>query len=126
MLWVAAIVLACANFMSILDLTIANVSLPNIAGGLAATSSQGTWIVTSYAVAEAIVVPLTGWLAARFGTVRVFITAMGMFGLLSALCGMAQTLAMIVAARILQGMAGGLLMPLSQTLLLRIFPKEKA
>ena len=126
MLWVAAIVLACANFMSILDLTIANVSLPNIAGGLAATSSQGTWIVTSYAVAEAIVVPLTGWLAARFGTVRVFITAMGMFGLLSALCGMAQTLAMIIAARILQGMAGGLLMPLSQTLLLRIFPKEKA
>lgn len=126
MLWVAAIVLAAANFIAILDMTIANVSIPNIAGGLAATSSQGTWVITSYAVAEAITVPLTGWLAARFGAVRVFVWAMALFGIFSALCGLANSLGLLVAARIFQGLSGGPLMALSQTLLLRIFPKEKA
>ena len=74
MLWLAAIVLAAANFVAVLDMTIANVSVPSIAGNLGATTSQGTWVITSYAVAEAITVPLTGWLAARFGAVRVFAT----------------------------------------------------
>lgn len=122
----AAMLLAAANFIVVLDTTIANVSVPNIAGGLGASSSQGTLVITSYAVAEAITVPLTGWLANRFGSVRVFITAMVMFGLCSVLCGLAPSLGSLVAFRIFQGLSGGPLMPLSQTLLLRIFPKEKA
>lgn len=126
MLIVAALTLAMANFIAVLDMTIANVSVSTIAGGLGVTNSQGTWVITSYAVAEAITVPLTGWLAARFGAVRVFVTSMALFGLSSALCGFANSLGMLVGARILQGLAGGPLMPLSQTLLLRIFPKEKA
>ncbi len=126
MLLFAAIVLASANFLAVLDMTIANVSVPNIAGSLGVSVNQGIWIITSYAVAEAIIVPLTGWIAGRFGDVRVFTTAMILFGAFSALCGMAPTLGLLVAARILQGLAGGLLMPLSQTLLLRIFPKDKA
>jgi DHA2 family multidrug resistance protein len=126
MLWLAAIVLATANFMAVLDMTIANVSVPNIAGGLGISSSQGTWVITSYAVAEAIIVPLTGWLAARFGAVRVFTTAMALFGFFSVMCGLATSLGMLVFGRVMQGLCGGPLMPLSQTLLLRIFPKEKA
>jgi DHA2 family multidrug resistance protein len=125
-LWLAALVLAAANFMAVLDMTVANVSVPSIAGNLGATTSQGTWVITSYAVAEAITVPLTGWLAARFGAVRVFATAMGLFGLASLLCGLANSLGMLVFARILQGLAGGPLMPLSQSLLLRIFPPRMA
>jgi DHA2 family multidrug resistance protein len=125
-LWLAAIVLAAANFIAVLDMTIANVSVPNIAGALGISGSQGTWVITSYAVAEAITVPLTGWLAARFGAVRVFTTAMALFGVTSLLCGMSTSFGMLVFGRILQGMCGGPLLPLSQTLLLRIFPKEKA
>jgi MFS transporter, DHA2 family, multidrug resistance protein len=125
-LWLAAIVLAAANFIAVLDMTIANVSVPSIAGSLGISSSQGTWVITSYAVAEAIVVPLTGWLAGRFGAVRVFTTAMALFGVFSALCGIAHSLGLLVLGRVLQGLSGGCLMPLSQTLLLRIFPKEKA
>ena len=126
MLWAVAIVLATANFIAVLDMTIANVSVPNISGALGATTSQGTWVITSYSVAEAITVPLTGWLAARFGAVRVFVIAMALFGAFSAFCGISTSLGMLVVARICQGFAGGPLMPLSQTLLLRIFPKEKA
>lgn len=126
MLWLAALVLASANFIAVLDMTIANVSVAAIAGGLGTSTSQGTWVITSYAVAEAITVPLTGWLASRFGAVRVFVTAMALFGIFSALCGLSTSLGMLVAARICQGLAGGPLMPLSQTLLLRIFPAEKA
>ncbi|GGY21495.1 DHA2 family efflux MFS transporter permease subunit [Paludibacterium paludis] len=125
MLWLAAFLLAAANFVVVLDTTIANVSVPTIAGGLAVSSSQGTYVITSYAVAEAVSVPLTGWLASRFGTVRVFVTAMILFGVCSVLCGLAGSLGTLVAFRVLQGLAGGPLMPLSQTLLLRIFPKEK-
>ena len=125
-LWLAAIVLAAANFIAVLDMTIANVSVPDIAGSLGISSSQGTWVITSYAVAEACIVPLTGWIAGRFGAVRVFATAMVLFGLCSALCGLSPTLGLLVTGRVLQGLSGGSLMPLSQTLLLRIFPKEKA
>jgi len=126
LLWLAAIVLATANFIAVLDMTIANVSVPTISGALGISSSQGTWVITSYSVAEAIIVPLTGWLAGRFGAVRVFTTAMGMFGVFSALCGLSGSLAMLVFGRIMQGLSGGVLMPLSQMLLLRIFPKDKA
>ncbi|WP_416425139.1 DHA2 family efflux MFS transporter permease subunit [Pseudomonas sp. App30] len=122
----AALMLAAANFVAVLDTTIANVSVPTIAGSLGASSSQGTYVITSYSVAEAVTVPLTGWLANRFGTVRTFIASLIFFGLFSALCGMANSLSMLVMFRVFQGLAGGPLMPLSQTLLLRIFPKEKA
>ena len=126
MLFVAAIVLAMANFIAVLDMTIANVSVSTISGDLGISTSQGTWIITSYSVAEAIIVPLTGWIAGRFGAVRVFTTAMMLFGMFSSLCAWSNSLEMIVFGRIMQGLSGGLLMPLSQTLLLRIFPKEKA
>src|SRR5215470_8414213 len=125
MLFVAAILLASANFIAVLDMTIANVAVPTISGSLGISSSQGTWIITSYAVAEAIIVPLTGWLAGRFGPVRVFTSAMLLFGCFSAFCGLAHSLGFLVLGRILQGLSGGLLMPLSQTMLLCIFPKEK-
>jgi DHA2 family multidrug resistance protein len=126
MLWLAAVMLAMANFIAVLDMTIANVSMPSIAGSLGISASQGTWVITSYSVAEAILVPLTGWLAGRFGAVRVFTTAMMMFGVFSALCGISTSLEMLVFGRVMQGLSGGSLMPLSQTLLLRVFPKKRA
>jgi DHA2 family multidrug resistance protein len=118
-------VLALSNFMVVLDITIANVSVPHIAGDLGISLDQGTWIITSYAVAEAISVPLTGWLAQRFGTVRVFLLAMLGFGLFSLLCGLSTSLGMIVVSRLGQGLCGGPIMPLSQTLLVRVFPPEQ-
>uniref|UniRef100_UPI000AB4FA23 DHA2 family efflux MFS transporter permease subunit n=1 Tax=Acinetobacter baumannii TaxID=470 RepID=UPI000AB4FA23 len=124
-LLLAAFVIALSNFMVVLDTTIANVSVPHITGNLAVSSTQGTWVVTSYAVAEAICVPLTGWLAGRFGTVRVFIFGLIGFTVFSFLCGLATSLEMLVFFRIGQGLCGGPLMPLSQTLLMRIFPQEK-
>lgn len=124
-LGLAAFSLALANFVVVLDTTVANVSVPHIAGGLAVSPSQGVWTITSYAVADAISVPLTGWLAARFGSVRWFITSLVGFGLFSFLCGISTSLYMLVFFRVLQGLSGGPLMPLSQTLLMRIFPKDK-
>ena len=125
MLWLAALMLAAANFIAVLNMTIANVAVPNIAGALGAATSQGTWVITSYAVGEAITVPLTGWLASRFGAVRVFTTSMVLFGVFSIICGLAPSLGILVVARVFQGLCGGPLMPLSQTLLMRIFPKDK-
>ncbi|HET6969890.1 MAG TPA: DHA2 family efflux MFS transporter permease subunit [Phenylobacterium sp.] len=124
-LYGAALLLGLANFMVVLDTTIANVSVPHIAGALAVSPSQGTWVITSYSVAEAITVPLTGWLAQRFGPVKVFTLGMAGFGLFSALCGLAPSFAMLVAFRVMQGLCGGPIMPMSQTLLLQIFPKDK-
>ena len=122
---VAAIALAFANFMVILDLTIANVAVPHIAASLGITLEQGTWIITSYAVAEAICVPLTGWVAGRFGSVRTFMASMLGFGIFSFLCGVSVSLEMLVLCRIGQGIVGAFMMPLSQTLLLKVFPPDK-
>jgi len=121
----AALLLSLANFTVVLDTTIANVSVPHIAGALAVSPAQGTWVITSYAVAEAITVPLTGWLVQRFGGVKVFVVATIGFGLFSMACGLAPSFGMLVAFRVLQGLFGGPLMPTSQTLLLSIFPKDK-
>lgn len=121
----ALLVMALSNFMVILDLTIANVSVPHIAGDLGITMDQGAWIITSYAVAEAICVPLTGWLAGRFGSVRVFVFALLGFGLMSLACGLAPTLGVLIAARIGQGIFGAPLMPITQALMIRVFPPEK-
>jgi len=123
-LWLAGLAIALANFMVVLDTTIANVLVPHIAGNLAVAPSQGIWVITSYAVAEAVCVPLTGWLTKRFGMVRVFVFGMVGFGLFSMLCGMSTSLGMLIACRIGQGFCGGPIMPLSQTILLRIFPKR--
>lgn len=121
---IAGFVLAMANFIVVLDMTIANVSIPHIAGGLAVSAQSATWVITSYAVAEAICVPLTGWLAGRFGAVRTFLFSLAGFGVFSALCGLAGSLEMLVLFRLGQGFCGGPLMPLTQTLMLRIFPKQ--
>ncbi|GAA0543206.1 DHA2 family multidrug resistance protein [Rhizomicrobium palustre] len=118
------LVLAMANFLAILDITIVNVLVPQIAGGLAVSSADGTWVITAYAVAEAIMVPLTGWLAERFGPVRVFVTGIFGFGIVSVLCGLATSLPMLIVFRILLGMCGGPLIPLSQTLLLKVVPQK--
>ena len=123
--FMAALALGAANLTVVLDLTIANVSIPHISGDLGISPSQGTWIITSYAIAEAISVPLTGWLAQRFGAVRTFILGALGFGLFSVLCGMSMTLGMLVACRVAQGLCGGPLMPLTQMLLMRIYPPEK-
>lgn len=124
-LFLAGIVLAMANFVAVLDMTIVNVSVTHIAGSLAIAPTEGTYAITSYAVAEAIMVPLTGWLAARFGALRVFVTSLFLFGFFSAFCGLAHSLPMLVVGRILQGFAGGPLMPLSQTILMLVYPINK-
>ena len=126
-LLLAGFFLAMANFMAVLDTTIANVALPHIAGSLAASPNEGTSVITFFAVAEAITIPLTGWLAQRFGTVKVFFVSMASFGICSALCGIAPSLNMLIFFRILQGLAAGPMMPLSQALLLRIVtPAQRA
>ena len=122
----AAILIGLGNFLVVLDTTIANVSVPTIAGALGVSSDQGTWVITSYAVAEAITVPLTGWLAKKFGAQRVFLTCYIAFAAVSLLCGLSTSLGMLLGARVLLGLVGGPIMPLSQMLLLRVFPREKA
>jgi len=123
--WIAGGFMALSNFMVVLDTSIANVSVPHIAGGLAISPDQGTWVITSYSVAEAICVPLTGWLAARFGAVRSYIWSMIGFGIFSILCGSSVSLGMLVACRVGQGLCGGPIMPITQTLLLRVFPPKQ-
>ena len=125
-LLITALVLAAGNFVAVLDTTIANVSVAHIAGGLGASNSQGTWVITSYAVAEAIMVPLTGWLAKRFGAVKIFCISLVGFGFFSGVCGLAVSLNMLIGARVLQGLAGAPLLPLSLTLMLRIFGNKRA
>jgi DHA2 family multidrug resistance protein len=122
----AAAALSLGNFMVVLDTTIANVAMPTVAGDLGVSTTEGTWIITAYAVAEAITVPLTGWLARRFGEVRLFTVCVVAFVITSILCGLSSSLELLVLFRILQGFAGGPLIPLSSTLLMSIFPREKA
>lgn len=117
--------LSLAVFMQVLDSTIANVALPTIAGNLGAATSQGTWVITSFAVANAISVPLTGWLARRYGEVKVFVSAIFLFVLASFLCGIAPTLGALVAFRVLQGAVAGPMIPLSQSLLMAAYPPDK-
>lgn len=114
-----------ASFMNTLDTTIAVVAVPNIAGSLAATPSQGSWIITSYAVCLAVILPLSGWITRRFGEVRTFMASVILFTLTSWLCGIADSFNQLILFRALQGFAGGLLLPLSQSLLLRLYPPEK-
>ena len=119
------LVLSLATFMLVLDSTIANVAIPIIVGDLGASSSQGTWVITSFGVANAISIPITGWLAKRFGEVRLFLIATLLFVLASWLCGIANSLEMLIVFRVLQGAVAGPIIPLSQSLLLNNYPPEK-
>ena len=118
--------LSLAVFMNVLDTSIANVSIPAISGDLGVSPQQGTWVITSFAVANAISVPLTGWLTMRFGQVRLFTSAILLFVLASFLCGIAPSIEFLIAARILQGAVAGPMIPLSQALLLSSYPPAKS
>lgn len=120
------IALSMATFMQVLDSTIANVAIPTISGNLGASNSQGTWVITSFGVANAISIPITGWLAKRFGEVRLFLWSTGLFALTSWLCGVSQSLEMLILFRVLQGLVAGPLIPLSQSLLLGNYPPPNA
>lgn len=123
--WLIAAAVMSATFMEVLDTTVVNVSLPHIAGNLSAGTEEVTWVLTSYLVANAIVLPATGWLSSYFGRKRLLMTCIIIFTLASALCGAATSLPMLIVARILQGVGGGALQPISQAILLESFPPRK-
>ena len=123
---IGTIALSLATFMNVLDTSIANVSLPSIAGDLGVSPDQGTWVITSFGVANAISLPLTGWLSQRFGQVKLFTASVFLFVVASFLCALAPTLNMLILFRVLQGAVAGPMIPLSQALLLSSYPKEKA
>ncbi|WP_342624899.1 DHA2 family efflux MFS transporter permease subunit [Pseudomonas alkylphenolica] len=117
--------LSLATFMQVLDTTIANVALPTISGNLGVSAEQGTWVITSFAVSNAIALPLTGWLSRRFGEVKLFIWATLLFVLASFLCGIARSMPELVGFRVLQGIVAGPLYPMTQTLLIAVYPPAK-
>jgi MFS transporter, DHA2 family, multidrug resistance protein len=120
--WIVAIAVMFATFMEMLDTTVVNVSLPHIAGNLSATIDESTWVLTSYLVANAIVLPMTGWLARTFGRKRLLMTSVTGFTISSLLCGLAPNLPLLVVFRLIQGATGGAMQPLSQAVLLEAFP----
>jgi MFS transporter, DHA2 family, multidrug resistance protein len=123
--WIVTIAVMLGTFMEILDTTVVNVSIPHIAGNMGATVEEGTWVVTSYLVSNAIILPMSGWLANRFGRRRVLMTCVAGFTLTSLLCGMATSLEWLIFFRVLQGLTGGGLQPLSQAVLLETFPPKR-
>src|SRR5215831_17982181 len=120
------VALSLATFMNVLDTSIANVSIPAIAGDLGVAPDQGTWVITSFGIANAISLPITGWLTQRYGQVRLFIASTLLFVVASILCALAPTLGFLVLFRVIQGAVAGPMIPLSQALLLSSYPKEKA
>jgi len=120
--WIVAIAVMFATFMEVLDTTVVNVSLPHIAGSLSATIDESTWVLTSYLVANAIVLPMTGWLARNFGRKRLLMASVTGFTISSLLCGLAPNLPLLVTFRLIQGATGGAMQPLSQAVLLEAFP----
>lgn len=123
--WIVAISVMLATFMEILDTTVVNVSIPHIAGSLASTVEEGTWVVTSYLVANAIILPISGWLANYMGRRRLLLTCVAGFTLTSLCCGLATSLPLLIVFRVLQGLSGGGLQPLAQAILLETFPRHK-
>jgi MFS transporter, DHA2 family, multidrug resistance protein len=123
--WIVALAVVIPTFMEVLDTTIANVALRHIAGGLSAAVTDGEWVITSYLAANAIILPISGWLSIRLGRRNYFLLSILVFTIASAMCGMATSLNMLIFSRILQGLAGGGLQPSSQGVLLDAFPKEK-
>jgi MFS transporter, DHA2 family, multidrug resistance protein len=123
--WVIAGVVMLATFMEVLDTSVANVALPHIAGSLASTPDESTWVLTAYLVANAIVLPLSGWFSTLFGRKRFYMTCVLLFTISSAMCGLAPSLGMLILCRVLQGLGGGALQPVSQAILRETFPREK-
>jgi len=123
--WLIAASVMLATFMEVLDTSVANVALPHIAGNLSATAEESTWVLTSYLISNAIILPATNWLGHFFGRKRFLIVCIGIFTLSSALCGAASSLGMLLVARVLQGAGGGALQPIAQAVLLESFPSEK-
>lgn len=119
------IALSLATFMQVLDSTIANVAIPTISGNLGSSNSQGIWVITSFGVANAISIPITGWLAKRIGEVKLFIWSTALFSIASWLCGISNSLNMLIFFRVIQGLVAGPLIPLSQSLLLNNYPPAK-
>src|SRR5262252_5665691 len=122
--WIVAIAVMFGTFMEVLDTTVVNVSLPHIAATMSVTIDEATWVLTSYLVANAIILPMTGWLAATFGRKRLLMLSVVGFTAASFLCGLAPTLSSLIAFRIIQGATGGALQPLSQAVLLEAFAPE--
>jgi MFS transporter, DHA2 family, multidrug resistance protein len=122
---ITAVALALGTFMQVLDTSIANVSIPTIAGNLGVSADQGTWVITSFAVANGVSVPLTGWLMQRFGVVRTFVVSVVLFTIASLLCGLAWSLPSLIAFRVLQGAVSGPMIPGSQALLINVFGPAK-
>jgi DHA2 family multidrug resistance protein len=123
--WLIAVAVMAATFMEVLDTSVANVSLPHIAGNLSVTTDEATWVLTSYLVSNAIVLPITGWLGLYLGRKRLLIICVILFTIASILCGMAPSLPFLILARILQGVGGGAMQPIAQAVLLESFPPEK-
>ncbi len=123
--WVIALTVMLATFMEVLDTSVANVALPHISGNLSATVDESTWVLTSYLVSNAIVLPLSGWFSSLFGRKRFYISCVILFTVSSALCGLAPSLGMLILFRVLQGFGGGALQPVSQAILVESFPREK-
>ena len=121
-----SLAVALATFMNVLDSSIANVAIPTIAGNLGVSVDEGTWVITLFAAANAVSIPLTGWLTQRIGQVRLFVATILLFVLSSWLCGLAPNLPVLLAARILQGAVAGPMTPLSQAILLGSYPKQKS
>src|SRR5579884_859726 len=122
--WIIAISVMLSTFMEVLDTTVVNVSLPHIAGNLSASTDEATWVLTSYLVANAIILPITGWLANYFGRKRLLMAAVAGFTTASFMCGLAPNLATLIFFRVVQGATGGTLQPISQAVLLEAFPPE--
>ncbi len=120
--WLVAVVVAIASFMEVLDTSIANVALPHIAGNLGASQSQATWVLTTYLVANAIVLPITGWISSAMGRKRFFMLCIAIFAASSLLCGLAPSMPILLLARALQGAGGGGLQPMSQAIMADSFP----
>src|SRR5580693_5631012 len=123
--WIIALTVTLATFMEVLDTSIANVALPHIAGGLSAGEDEATWVLTSYLVSNAIVLPLSGWLSNVFGRKRFYMTCVALFTASSLLCGLAPSLSFLIVLRILQGIGGGGLQPSEQAILADTFPPAK-
>jgi MFS transporter, DHA2 family, multidrug resistance protein len=123
--WLITVSVMMAVFMEVLDTSIANIALPHIAGSLSATPEEATWVLTSYLVANAIVLPMTGWLGNYFGRKRVLISCIVLFTVASALCGLAWSLPALILARIFQGLGGGAMVPIAQAIMLESFPPQK-
>ncbi len=123
--WLVTIAVMAGTFMEIVDTTVVNVALPHIAGSLASSEDETTWILTAYLVSNAVILPITGWLAALFGRKRFLILCMALFTISSMFCGMATNLGMLIVFRIIQGVGGGALQPISQAILLETFPVEE-